>query len=194
MNDETRYGQDLERAMNDLAKLTKQREELETQIARTKRKVALLSQLCDETGELAPIPDLDLGGLTEACATVLRGARKEWMNTTEIKEALRELGYPLDKYKAPMASITTTVSRMVDSGEVVVSPRTNPGAAEYKWVGKMPDFAEELSKYMADRAEKGVAESFQRVTVSPPAANSLAAMDADGRLPQATAKKRRRII
>lgn len=121
--------------MQALSKMLVEQEQLEVQIAKTKRKVALLSQLCDETDTLAPIPDLDLGGLTEACRTVLRASRKEWMNSTEIKNGLAELGFPLDKYKAPMASITTTVNRMVETGDVVQSNNANPGAVEYKWLG-----------------------------------------------------------
>jgi chromosome segregation ATPase len=135
MSSGNQYGRDLEQAMDELSKMLAQREELEVQIARTKRKVALLAQLCEETDELVPIPDLDLGGLTEACRTALRASRKEWMNTTEIMAALGELGFPLDKYKAPTASITTTVNRMVESGDVIPSPKSNPGATEYKWVG-----------------------------------------------------------
>lgn len=135
MSSKTQYAVDLGQAMEALSRMLEQQEELEIQIARTKRKIALLSQLCEETDTLAPIPDLDLGGLTEACATVLRASRKEWMNTTEIKNGLQELGFSLEKYKAPMASITTTVNRMVNAGDVVQSSNTNPGAVEYKWLG-----------------------------------------------------------
>ena len=173
MNPKNQYADDLVQAMDELAKMVAHREELEVQIARTKRKVALLSQLCDETDQLAPIPDLDLGGLTDACRTVLRGSRKEWMTATEIQGGLKGLGFPLEKYKAPYASITTTVSRMAEgeNAEVVVSRSNNPGATEYKWVG--PTF-----RPMSDQ------DWLRPVTISPPAKDSLAAMDAKGELIQ----------
>lgn len=132
MSSEAQYRRDLQEAQKELARLVDESEKIETQIARTKRRIALLAEL---SGEDATAPDLDLGGLTDACETALRASRKEWMNTTEIMSALKELGFPIANYKAPMASITTTVNRMVESGEVVSSPRTNPGATEYKWVG-----------------------------------------------------------
>lgn len=134
--------------MGALAKMLKQQEELEVQIARAKRKIALLSQLCDETDQPAPIPDLNLGGLTEACRTVLRASRKEWMTIAQIQAGLAELGFPLDKYKAATASITTTVTRMVDAGDVVEnSSASSEEPTEYKWLGMgnkptaMKDFA-----------------------------------------------------
>jgi chromosome segregation ATPase len=136
MSSENQYGRDLERAMESLARMLEQREELEVQIARTKRKIALLSQLCDETDTLAPVPDLDLGGLTEACRTVLRASRKQWMTIAEIQAGLAELGFPLEKYKAATASITTTVNRMVESKDVVENSSTSSeDATEYKWLG-----------------------------------------------------------
>jgi hypothetical protein len=147
---DTRKG--LELAVEELKRLHVEREHIEVEIARQQRKVAAWAELCDDSTYADPF-DLGLGGLTEACTTVLRGARKEWMNTTEIMSGLRELGFALEKYKAPMASITTTVNRMVDSGEVVSTPRTNPGATEYKWVGKMPNFAEQLSRYVIEASQ-----------------------------------------
>ena len=63
-------------------------------------------------------------------------SRKEWLNTGEIQRALKELGFPIDTYKAPNASITTTVNRLVDDGYVVSDKRLGAGAIEYKWVGK----------------------------------------------------------
>jgi hypothetical protein len=179
--------------METLAKMLVQQEELEVQIARTKRKIALLSQLCDETDTLAPIPDLDLGGLTEACRSVLRASRKEWMNTTEIMNGLRELGFPLDKYKAPMASVTTTVTRMVDSGDVIPSLKSNPGATEYKWVGwsgRSQEYRNFATLVELRKAITNAVESLtdppkpDEVIINPPAPSSLAAMAADGRLTQ----------
>ncbi len=84
---------------------------------------------------------LDRGGLTDACRTVLRGSSKEWMTTADIQTGLRELGFDLKKYKAPHASIMTTVNRLTegDESEVMVKRSSNPGATEYKWVG--PSYA-----------------------------------------------------
>lgn len=124
---------ELRKEQEKLVQMIRDKEELETSIAKAKRRVAAWAELCDdtETGEIAP--DLDLGGLTEACRTILRSARKEWMTVADIQRDLKELGFAIDSYKAPAASITTTVNRMHESGELAVNRRSNPGATEYKW-------------------------------------------------------------
>jgi hypothetical protein len=133
---------ELLKAREDLAALLRKKEEIEIAIARQKRKVAAWSELCDESEIGDGVTDaleslgLDLGGLSEACRTAMRASRKEWMTIAEIQETLKELGYPLDKYKAPSASITTTVNRLVDNNEVVVEKRPG-GASEYRWVGQV---------------------------------------------------------
>jgi hypothetical protein len=123
----------LRKEQEKLAQMIRDKEEIEVAIAKAKRRVAAWAELCDdsETGEF--VPDLDLGGLTEACRTVLRSSRKEWMTVADIQRDLRELGFALDSYKAPAASITTTVNRMHEAGEVAVNRTSNPGATEYKW-------------------------------------------------------------
>lgn len=134
------HQEELLKAREELAALLRKKEEIEITIARQKRKVAAWSELCDESEigdgatEALESLGLDLGGLSDACRTAMRASRKEWMTITEIQETLKELGFPLDKYKAPTASITTTVNRLADAKEVVVEKRPG-GASEYRWVG-----------------------------------------------------------
>jgi hypothetical protein len=142
-------GAQLDKERKKLAELTALRERIEIEIAKTKRKVAAWAELCEECDTAGPPIDLDLGGLTQACITALRGSRKEWLNTTEIQAALKELGFPISQYKAPNASIATTVNRLVDDGVVVADKRLGAGATEYKWVGKVPaDFEMDAAKML----------------------------------------------
>jgi hypothetical protein len=134
---EKNYCDDLQKAKDRLADMLNAREQLEVDIARQKKRVAALAELCDASADVDQSIDLDLGGLTEACKTVLRGSRKSGMTTADIQVALKEIGFPMNEYKAPHASILTTVNRMVDSGEVVIKKSTQPGASEYTWVGPM---------------------------------------------------------
>ncbi len=166
---------ELQTAIDQLSALLHLKERIEVDIAKQRRKVAAWQELCaaDEDEETITPPQLeallDLGGLTDAVRTVLRGSRKEWINTTEIMNGLRELGFPLEKYRAPMASVTTTVNRLVPS-EVSVHRLPNPAGNEYKWVGPVS---------WVDDLAKGVAAMGQGSTdtiTSPPAPNSLAAM------------------
>jgi len=132
------YQEDLRLARATLTALLAARENIEKDIARQKRKIAALAELCNEGEFIDMSVDLDLGGLTVACITVLRASRKEWLNTTEIQTALKELGFPIHTYKAPNASIATTVNRLVEDGVVVADKRLGAGAIEYKWVGRVP--------------------------------------------------------
>ena len=127
------YRDDLKRERETLGRLLRQREETEIKVARTKKRIAALAELCDESEFAEQVLDLDLGGLTDVCKTVLRASRKGWMTIPEIQEAIKELGFPLSEYKAPTASITTTLNRMV--GETVVVDKRSGGGSEYKWVG-----------------------------------------------------------
>lgn len=131
----SKYKDDLRKESAVLAKLLRERDDLEIKIARQKKRISALAELCDET-EFGDRPfDFDLGGLADVCRTAMRASRKEWMTIAEIQSAVKELGYPLDKYKAPAASITTTVNRMLEDGEVVIDKRPIPGANEYKYIG-----------------------------------------------------------
>src|SRR5271166_4384932 len=114
----TKYSVDLKREREILAGLLREREETEIKIARQKKRVAALAELCEESEFAEQAIDLNLGGLTDVCRTAMRAARKEWMSIAEIQETVSELGFPLNQYKAPAASITTTVNRLVDAGEV----------------------------------------------------------------------------
>ena len=135
---------DLRQEGEALAKLLRERDDVEVKIARQRKRVSALAELCDES-EFGEKPfDFDLGGLADVCRTAMRGSRKEWMTIAEIQAALKELGYPLDKYKAPAASITTTINRMVKEEEVCIAKRPAPGANEYKYVGLGHKAAEAL--------------------------------------------------
>ena len=132
------YRGELKKHRTALAVLLAEREDIEVKIARLKKKVAAFAALCDEGEAVDPAIDLDLGGLTDVCKTAMRASRKEWMTIAEIQETVKELGFPLEQYKAPAASITTTVNRLADSREVDVDRRLGE-SVKYKWVGKRSD-------------------------------------------------------
>src|ERR1035441_1953872 len=117
---------ELHEAITEMASLLDQKERLEVQIAKQRRRVAAWQALSAEEGEdeASAFPGgaaqtvvdniFKEEGLSDACRTVLRGSRKDWMTITEVQAGLKELGFPLEKYKAPYASITTTVNRMAE--------------------------------------------------------------------------------
>jgi hypothetical protein len=167
MADERR---ELKLAIAQLQLLLDEREQLEVKIAKQRQRVAAWEILATKDDDSSPNAltsldsILDREGLTDACSTVLRASTKEWMTTADIQVALREFGFDLRKYKAPHASIMTTVNRLAEgpNSQVVVRRTSTPGGTEYKWVG---------SRFSADARKRYGAE------------NSLASQMADGRIP-----------
>jgi len=144
------YVRDLTEASDSLVEMLAEKEKLEVAIARQKKRIAALVELCDTDEDAEPTIDLDLGGLTDACRTVLRGSRKTWLTISEIQQGLQELGFPLKDYKAATASITTTVNRLVDAHEVVIEKHVG-GANEYKWVGPSWGAPRSLANMLDDK-------------------------------------------
>lgn len=129
------YREDLNEARVALGEMMREKEEQEVRIAKQKRKVAALAELCDESEFSDETLDLGLGSISDAVRTAMRSSRKEWLNAGEIKSRLEELGFPVNDYKAPVATITTVLKRMAEGNEVVIEKR---GVySEYKWVGSI---------------------------------------------------------
>jgi hypothetical protein len=103
------YAQALNAARRELDALLRQRDQIETRIARVRHTVAALSALCDE-----PTP-VELG-LTDAIRTVLRGS-VEALAPTDVKERLDVLGFDLSSHANPLASVHTVLKRLVHAGE-----------------------------------------------------------------------------
>ena len=134
MDTKTTYRKDLQQAQDELIELVRQRETLEQKIAKLKRRAALLAQLCEQEEAAQGIIDLDLRGLIDVCRTAMRASVKEWMTISDIEDIIKQLGFPLHEYKAPTASITTTVNRIVEDREAKVIRETGV-PARYKWIG-----------------------------------------------------------
>ena len=66
----------LEKERKKLAALMLEQERIAVEIAKTKRRMAAWAELAEESDVALPPLDLDLGGLTEACTTVLQGLER----------------------------------------------------------------------------------------------------------------------
>ena len=149
MTIEDQYRRDLNEAQKHLDDLLRQREKLEVLIAKQKRRISALAELCEDERSTIQPAIVELGGLTEACITALRASHKDGISVAEIQNTLKELGFPLKEYKAPLASITTTVNRLVESG-VVKTFRVSGGGKEYKWVGPSYGASRSLANQIVD--------------------------------------------
>ena len=109
-----KYKTDLAQALVELERLISTRIDLETQIAKQKKKVAALHELA-ETDEDAPAISGLVEGITDAVRTVFRAAEKP-LNPAEVRSRVEALGLPPQKNL--LASIHTVIKRLLDSGEI----------------------------------------------------------------------------
>jgi hypothetical protein len=106
-------------------------------------------------------------GLTEGVRLCLMGGEREWQSPTEIREALRALGFSFESYTAnPLASIHTTLKRL--AGEVEVKGR--PGQKVYRLKGTRLDSGPSLTALLKGRTVRALVPSARQLLASEPRA------------------------
>jgi hypothetical protein len=147
------YKLELERERRALANLFRQREDLETKIARQQTRVAALGALCDESREVEKMTEMDLGGFTNACRTAFRAAGNRGLMPTEVRGALDQLGFPTRTHKNVLASIHTVIRRLGQAGEIrkaIHDKHDGPDRSVYQWAGPNYGASSSLANQMAD--------------------------------------------
>jgi chromosome segregation ATPase len=133
------YKTELETAREELADMFREKEELETRIARQQRKVAALAVLSDESEDTDDLLALGLGGLSSACRSVFRASTTKLLTPVEIRDRLRQLQFPIHEYKNILASIHNTLKRLEAKGEVKMKIRDvheEHDESVYQWIGE----------------------------------------------------------
>jgi hypothetical protein len=126
------YTDDLKQALRDLLAMASEKEQLETKIAKQKKRAAALYELVAAEGESAAITGL-VEGVTDACRTVFRAAEKPLL-PAEVRDRVQALGLPPQANL--LASIHTTIKRMKEAEEieeVSVPLQTGGMGTAYKW-------------------------------------------------------------
>jgi hypothetical protein len=133
---DAKYNRDLQQAKARLIQLMQQERALQVEIAKQKRAIAALSELA----ELTPPIDL-VSGVTDAVRTVLRSA----MNPVSASEIyLRAQGLGLPQQQNLLASVHTTLRRLVEAGEVEFDEDKNTGGYRLKAPIPNPPFSPKL--------------------------------------------------
>jgi hypothetical protein len=162
MENET-YSKALNQAQKELGELLAQEVELTTRIARLKQTIAGLTQLCGEAAPV-PLPDFSMAaimrelktpkgklaalvglaallsgdpnkmGLGNACVEVLKAADGP-LTAEEVKEGLIMIAYDTSSSANILASIHTTLRRMVENKQVQES--TKDGKKAYELTTKL---------------------------------------------------------
>jgi hypothetical protein len=125
------YSIDYREALRDLLDMAAEREALETQIAKQKKRVAALYELVKTDDNAAAIDGL-VEGMTDACRVVFRAAEKP-LTPAEVRDRVQALGIPPQSNL--LASVHTTIKRMKDAGEVTdFIDKDNPiHQVAYRW-------------------------------------------------------------
>lgn len=126
----------LGKLLNERAVLAQEIARLDKEIARVKKYLIGTIQMIEDTSNAQLPPNLakalvarDQAGLKEMCLEVLKAAY-EPLTASEVIKELQDRGHPLI-YKKPLPVISTTLKRLVDSGEAI--PMKKDGKVAYEW-------------------------------------------------------------
>jgi hypothetical protein len=106
------------------AKLIRQRDDAEVELAKIKQLIVSVFALLREDQQKAnqqAIDDMEAesAGLQDAIKLVFSTHAGEWLTVSDVRDHLNDIGFDFRQYKAnPMASIGTTLKRIASTGYV----------------------------------------------------------------------------
>lgn len=103
------YRRALDAAVREYETALAERVTLERRLAQLQQTIGTLSRLC------GLVPTVQWG-LTDACRLVLRSAG-EPVTAVQVRDRLAAIGFDLDRYANPLASIHVVLKRLAESGE-----------------------------------------------------------------------------
>jgi hypothetical protein len=134
------YKRTLESAKAEMSELVRQKNEIEARVAKLAPVIEYLAVLCDDKPNM-PLPDKPITsdselGLTDAIRLAFKSAVPNSLTPTEVRDKLKEIGFPLDKYKSELPPIHNTISRLKEKGELEEYPKPN-GEKALRWVSSL---------------------------------------------------------
>ena len=109
------------------AKLIRQRDEAEIELAKMKQLIVSVFALLPEDRQKPnqqAIDDMEAesAGLQDAIKLVFSAHAGEFLTVSDVRDHLNDIGFDFRQYKAnPLASIGTTLKRMADTGYIATS-------------------------------------------------------------------------
>jgi hypothetical protein len=144
MTNEIIFKQTLETAKDEMARLLRERKEIDDRLSKLAPLVEYLSMLCAVRPADAPVPSvLDLG-LSDAIRLVFKSAPSRFgLTAIEVRDQLREQGFHLDKYANELPPIHNTIARLEKAGEIELITRPD-GAKAHRWVSSLKRLIDEI--------------------------------------------------
>ncbi len=131
------YKQAIEEAKREYAELVNKAWETQIRISRLKYTILHLASLCgDEEHKRAREQFFREPRFAEACREILHKTGKP-LTPIEVRGELEAIGFDLAGQANPLASIHTTLKRLVESGEAKTS-KTASGKTAYEWKSPIP--------------------------------------------------------
>jgi len=126
--------QDYKRMIGEMRKeleaLLEQQEDTEQKIAQLRQAIMSFAPLAKEQGIAWDfLGDMNPVGTTEAIREILRAVYPKALSPVEIKEQLKSRGQDLSQHKNIMASVHSTLKRMLENREI----RTSDQGLTYGW-------------------------------------------------------------
>jgi hypothetical protein len=151
------YRRDLQTKKQELAKVLRQRQEIDHKIAQLQPLISHLEGLCKELGDRAAkeaATKVELTtGMTELARVILEEAFLP-LSTNELKQRMEGKGFDFSKYTSPLATLHTVLNRLVKSGKVKVVLQKG-GKKSYQWITPIDNLLSLLNKVAQHSQPKG---------------------------------------
>lgn len=123
------FEQSLKLAKQRRDELLRKREETDKELAQQNKVVASLSEI------LGRGSSMDVG-ITEATTVVFSATTGKAFLPTEVRDELRDMGYDIDSFKNPLASLHQVLKRLIDKGVIEEAPKSQcpDGKKRYRYV------------------------------------------------------------
>jgi hypothetical protein len=145
-----RYKTQLKEAQVELANLYGKRQSVDMKIAKQQQRVSALALLADDVNETFEKMAM---GLTASCRAAFRAAGPQGLKPTELRDSLKRMGFGVEKYSNPMASIHAVIRRLEEKGEIRNRVPERHGVLNqsvYQWELKSWGSPSSLTNMMAD--------------------------------------------
>jgi hypothetical protein len=152
------YRRDLLTKKQELARVLRQRQEIDHKIAQLQPLISHLEGLCRELGDRAAkeaaTKDELTTGMTELTRVILEEAFLP-LSANELKKRMEDKGFDFSKYTSPLATLHTVLNRLVKSGKVKVVPQKG-GKKSYQWITTIDNLLSLLNKVAQPSQPKGI--------------------------------------